>query len=135
MTRDEGVAIIKQQLAFKTTLDSEIVTLMQLAQTTLERSPPRPWFLESPSTALVSVAEEELIELPSGFICEMDEHPLFYIDDEGIRHALPKDDYATLARTFKETEADEPRAYALLNENIAIFPTPDAVYNFSWRFY
>ena len=135
MTRDEGVAIIKEQLAFKTTLDSNIVTLMQLAQTTLERSPPRPWFLESPVTSLVSVADNELIALPTGFITEMDEHPLFYVDSDGFKHALPKDDYATLAQTFKEVEADEPQAYALLHENIAIFPTPDAVYDFSWRFY
>lgn len=135
MTRDEGVALIQEQLAFKTTLASSIVTYMQLAQTTLEKSPTKPWFLESAPTPLVSVAETELITLPTGFICEMEDQDLLFTDEDYIDEALIKEDYNKLKRYYKGSEPGVPEYYALLHESIALFPTPDIVYNFSWRFY
>lgn len=135
MTRDEGVALIKQHLGFRQTLDAEIVTQMRFAQTTLEKAQTKPWFLKSAITPLDTVASTATITLPTGFICEIEDQELYYTDADGELQFVYKDDFNLLQRNFRYTEPGRPQAYALLNEDIYLFPTPDDIYNLSWRFY
>ena len=138
MLRDAGVALIKEQLAFKTTLDANIVRYLQLAQTTLERGPTKPWFLISEDTFTSTVADEERISLPLDFLQEVEDgafryRPDNWPDDEEVE--LVKDEYDVLKRNFVDNEAGPPEAYALIGNYFRIFPTPDDVYNIRLIYY
>src|SRR5262249_8983050 len=102
MTRDEGVALIKQQLAFRTTLDTEIVTLMKLAQTTLEKGPTKAWFLLSDPTPLVTVANQRTVVLPDGWLAEDEDKPVYWQRLDGSRKKLIRDEYEILNWDFKD---------------------------------
>ena len=144
MTRDEGVALIKQQLQGRTTLDNDIVTYMQLAQTTLEYGPTKPWFLVETTVTMATVANQTYVPIPTGFITEVDDGTMIYRPDDWPTSAeveLWKDEYDVLRKYFASWEeenpssAAEPQAYALMGERFYIFPTPDAVYTLYPTFY
>ncbi len=146
MTRDEGVALIKQQLAFRTTLDDAIVTQMKFAQTTLEAMPTKPWFLVSDWETLTTVVDTEDVALPTDFLLEVEEAHLYYRPSDWPTHSdrkLVKDDYDDLKAAFTSLDEEQdttetdftPRAYALIGNNLAIFPTPDDAYTLRWKYY
>lgn len=134
MTRDEGVALIQDQLAFKTTLADAIVRQMQLAQTTLEKQH-KPWFLISEDSFVNTTASEQRVEVPEDFLAETEEAVLRYVptDPEEEEVELTKDDYDTLRSNFKDEdtglfEEGPPEAYCLMGKYFRIFPTPDDTY-------
>lgn len=136
MTRDEAVAMIKLQLGYRTTGDSDIVTCLQLAQTTLEGAPVKPWFLTYKDYALVTVATTPTVAIPTDFLEELEDGVLRYIPTtltEG-EVDLVKDQYDVLRKNFLDTvtgttETGVPEAYALLGDYFYIFPVPAAAYN------
>lgn len=135
MTRDEGVALIKQHLAMKTTLDAAIVTQMQLAQTTLERARTKPWFLEFHNTSLVTVASTRSISLPSGFIVEKEEDTMLLTDSDGNLHEVSKEELSVLKHQFLTSDAGIPEFYALVGSTIEFYPLPDDAYSLDWTYY
>ena len=106
MTRDEGVALIQEQMSFRTTLSSNIITAMQLAQTQLEIQPTKPWFLVSEDAYVTTTSGEQRIAIPTDFLEEIDEATLRYIpDDVDAGHPerdLVKDDYDILRKNFMD---------------------------------
>lgn len=135
MLRDEGVALIKQHLTFKTTLDAAIVTQMQLAQTTLERARTKPWFLEFHNTSLATVANTRSIALPTGFIVEKEEDTMLLTDADGVLHEVNKEELSVLKHQFLNTDADVPEFYALVGSTIEFYPLPAAAYALDWTYY
>lgn len=138
MTRDEGVALIHQQLGFRSDLAAEIVANLQLAQTTLELMPTKPWFLTSEDSFAATVIGEERIPIPLDFIQEVEDavfkyRPDAYPDEDEID--LVKDDYDQLRLNFREEPDGPPAAYALVGEYFRIFPKPDAVYQVRLIYY
>ena len=136
MTRDEAVAIIQEQLVFRTTLSSNIVANLQLAQIQLENEF-RPWFLISEDSYVRTTADDDRLPIPDDFLEECDEAVLRYIpddpDEDNPETDLVKDDYETLRSNYRDTEtggilAGEPEAYCLLGNYFRIFPTPDDEY-------
>lgn len=138
MVRDAAVALIKQQLSFRQTMDATIVSYMQLAQTTLEQAPEKPWFLVSEDSFATTTANEERILLPPTFVEEVESARLYYrpaawpLEDEV---ELVKEDYDQLKRDFIDEPAGPPQAYALLGNYFRFFPKPDAVYTIRLIFY
>jgi len=137
MTRDEGVALIQEQLGFRTTLSSSIVTNMKLAQQTLEQGPTKPWFLITEDAYVRTTAEDERLPLPDDFIEEVDEAVLRYVPDavsqDDPEVDLDKDEYDVLRKNYKDvntgtTKTGAPEAYALVGNYFRIFPTPDDDY-------
>jgi len=128
VTRDEGVALIKQQLAFRQNRDAEIVSNLQLAQQMIEIGPTKPWFMYSERSSTTTTANEQRVLVPPSFIEEIDEEGLVYVDSDGEAHDLTKDEYDVLKRNFADSEPGEPEAYALMGEYFWIFPTPDDSY-------
>lgn len=131
MTRDEGVARIKEQLAFKSTLDNTIVANMQFAQTQLQSLPTLPWFLISEDSFATTTVGEERVLLPGGFLLEAEDARVYYRpdnwpDEEEVE--LKKEDYDQLKRDFLGVADGPPEAYALLGGYFRIFPLSDAVY-------
>lgn len=138
MTRDEGVARIKEQLAFRQTLDSTIVTNMQLAQTGLESAPTKPWFLVTDYAPLVTVADQEYVALPDDFLQEVEESHLWYRASDYPTTKdlkLVKDDYDDLKELYKDSESGTPEAYAIMGYRYYFFPLPDDVYSIIGRYY
>jgi hypothetical protein len=131
MTRDEGIARIREQLAFKQTLTSTIISNMQLAQIQLQSLPTLPWFLTSEDSYATTTASEERILLPSNFLQEAEDARVYYRPDDWPDEdevELKKEDYDQLKRDFLGVEDGPPQAYALLGGYFRIFPLPDAVY-------
>lgn len=137
MTRDEAVAIIQQQLGFRTTLSSEIVTYLKLAQIDLEKLPTKPWFLRSEYAHIYTEPDEPRIPLPNDFLEEVEEDALWLVEDEtdltdGLT-ALYKDDIQQLQE--KLPSAGTPEAYALDGAYFRLFPVPDDEYYIRMVYY
>ncbi len=144
MTRDECVAEIKRQLGFRTTLDTTIVTQLQIVQTELELAPTLPWFLVSEDSYSVTTPDEQRIVLPTDFLQEIDEATLRYVPDvvsaETPEKDLIKDDYDELRKSFMDTttgtlQTGPPEAYAIFGNYFRIFPTPDDIYTLKMIYY
>lgn len=138
MTRDEGVARIKEQLAFRQTLDSTIVTNMQFVQTVLESAPTKPWFLVTDYAPLVTVANQEYVALPDDFLQEVEESHLWYraADYPTTKDTkLIKDDYDDLKELYKDYDPGTPEAYAIMGDRFYFFPLPDDVYSIIGRYF
>src|SRR5262245_27304016 len=129
MTRDEGVAMIKQVLGFRTGLDSTIVTNMKYAQTVLEAGPTRPFWLTSEDSFTLTTADEERVAIPSDFLEESDQAVLKYVPDDGSEEVdLKKDLYDVLRVNYRFAASGPPESYALLGLYFRLFPLPDAAY-------
>lgn len=140
MNRNRAVAIIQEQLGFSTALSSNIVAALQDCQAELETRRFLPKFLVVYEQDLVTVADQETVNLPTGFLRENeDDGPLYYIDEDGGRHELDKQDMTFLRQAFRgELEVPSegaPQAYALGSTALHIFPKPDDVYNLKFSFY
>ena len=142
MTRDEAVALMQQQLGFRTDLASTIVTNMKFAQTNLESAPTKPWFLISEDSYADTVSGEQRIAIPTDFLEEIDEATLRYIPDDLTDGEIDliKGDYDQLRKDYQDTTTGttavgEPEAYALLDGYFRIFPTPDDVYRLKMIYY
>lgn len=129
--------MIQLQLAFRTTLSTEIVTCMKLAQIDLEGEPLKPWFLISEDAYIRTEADEDRVPIPEDFLGETDEAVLRYVpddpDEDNPELDLKKDDYDTLRKNFMDESTGglltgSPEAYCLLGAYFRIFPTPDDDY-------
>ena len=130
MTRDDAIAIIQQQLGFRTDLNSVIITNMKLAQRTLEMSPTKPWFLLSELQTKRTTPTDDRVALPDDFLIEAENMVVKYIPDDEDSDPVPleKYDYDQLAADFAEEEPGEPQAYAIQGNYLRIFPLPDDDY-------
>ncbi len=144
MTRDEAVAEIQVQLAFRTTLSSNIITHLQMAQQELELAPSLPWFLISEDSYIDTTSSEQRIPVPDDFLDETDEAVLRYVpttpsaDDPEVD--LLKDDYDSLRKAYMDTttgtiQEGPPESYAILGNYFRLFPTPDDVYRLRMIYY
>jgi len=144
MTRDEAVALIKQQMTFRTTLDSEIVTNLKAAQVLVEQEPYKPWFLVAEDSYTTTEAEEQRIEIPEDFLEEVDEAVLRYVPfdptTEDPERDLKKDQYDVLRKNYMDPdtgtiETGPPEAYCLMGNYFRLFPTPDDEYRIQMIYY
>jgi hypothetical protein len=125
-------------MAFRTNLDSEIIDALQDAQVELERGPTLPWFLEAEVSSISTVSGEERVKLPSDFIREWDDDPLWYYNasaaDVGdVWVPLAKDELEILRETYPGSGA--PLGYNLDAKYFRLFPTPDAIYVLKMIYY
>ena len=131
MTRDEGVALIKQHLSFRQSLDSEIVTNMKFAQIALESGPTKPWFLVSEDSFATLTVDDERLALPDDFLEETEDAVVKYRPDDWPDEEevdLVKDQYDVLRKNFACEAPGAPKAYALLGNYFRFFPLPDEAY-------
>lgn len=132
MDRSAAVSRIEQTLAFRgTDKSSEIVTALQDAQVLLEKRPVLPWFLQTEVATEETTDGEERVVIPSDFIREWEEDPLWYFvagtgGDDDAWVELAKEDLGFLRKNYPGEGA--PVAYALDVKYFRIFPTPDATY-------
>jgi hypothetical protein len=131
MDRDTAVSRVQINLAFRSDKETEIIAALQDAQVELETGAILPWFLRSEVSSISTVSGEERVKLPSDFIREWDDDPLWYFNGDAAEASdrwvpLAKDDMETLRASFPGEGA--PKAYQLDPKYFRIFPTPDAAY-------
>lgn len=121
MTRDQAVARIKRQLAFKQTLDTEIVEELQDAQIDLEQRPTKPWFLLSEQSTTLTEINEDRVLVPPDFLEEHEEGALEFVPADTTRKPirLVKEDWDLLKTNYADTAPGEPAAYALVGSYFA----------------
>lgn len=138
MNRDAAVAVMQRGLGFRSDLANVCIAALQEAQRELEQRPELPWFLISEYTYRDTVADEERIALPTGYIRGVEDDQLWYYnesatDEEDVWTALRKGDVQYLRRAYPGTGT--PKAYAELGAYFRIFPTPDDTYRLKHLFY
>lgn len=129
MTRNEAVALIQQQLGFRTDKSDEIVTNMKLAQQSLEKGKILPWWLKSERSYIYTTADEQRVPLPTDFLREAEDSQLVYVPEDTTEKLvfLDKDTTEQLEQ-FYGIETGAPKAYSIDGVYFRIFPTPDDVY-------
>jgi hypothetical protein len=139
MDRDTAVSRVQRQLGFRTDLNEQIVDAMQDAQVQLEAEETLPWFLQSEISSISTVVGEERVKLPSDFIREWEDDPLWYFnssaeEDEDVWNELDKGtDLGVLRRTY--SGEGPPQAYHLTADYFRVFPTPDEIYTLKMTYY
>ena len=142
MTRSQAVALIQQQLGFRSDLSSEIVTNLQYAQTLLESGPTKPWFLISEDSYTDTESGESRVPVPTDFLQETDQAVLRYVPDDLTDGEvdLKKDDFDVLRKNYLDEDTGTiaegaPESYALVGDYFRIFPTPDDAYRLRMIYY
>lgn len=141
MTRDQIVTLVLSRLG-RSENNSYLVGRareeLALIQERLEGGAFMPWFLLSGEvTSLVTVADTRTVDLPSNFLREYEDFPLYRYDstasDPYIR--LAKGEFDHLESYYEGQSAGVPVAYALVGTQLHFFVTPDAAYPLRWNYY
>lgn len=156
MNGDVAVAQVKQGLGFRSGTDLDAIILDTLNFAQLEREQPGktlPWFLKAFDIAGATVANSNLISLPTGFIKlqEPDDASLYYVASTGQRFFLKSDSFVPAWRFFNGAWQGElvdppsqgvlipqtgiPRRFQIRATDAVLFPTPDQVYALYWNYF
>jgi hypothetical protein len=142
MLRDEAIAAIKLVMANRSSalIDTWLKqngTGFDLAQTTLEMAPEKPWFLLSEDSFASTTSGEERLALPSDFLSEDEDAVLRYVPTDTTKEEiqLKKYPYDDLKATYKRADTGEPEAYAKYGNYFRIFPLPNAAYQIRMVYY
>lgn len=132
MTRDEVVELLGWRLGDRTDMQARIIAEMNYVQDMdLEGASWLPWFLEKEFTGVETVAGNRLVTKPVDYLLEVEDAPLF-VEVDGAWIELGKRDYIDLVK--KEPGTGVPEFYAVLEEGIYVYPTPDGVYPIRGRY-
>lgn len=141
MTRDEAITAIKVVLANRTTTKIDDWLKLpglgfDLAQTTLEQTPEKPWFLLSEDSYADTTLGDGRVLLPSNFLAEEEEAVLRYVPTDTTQKEVPlvRDDYDQL-RSYYAGKTGKPESYSLLGGYFYIFPIPDGIYRLRMIYY
>lgn len=137
MTGQEALDLIALRFGNRTqqTFRNAALLELKLKQQALEEDVVKPWFLLEENSTTVTVAGEPRVAVPSNFLLEYEEGALYLTDPvSGEPIQLDKDDKDFLVQTFGIASA-QPEAYALSGQYFELFPTPDAAYTLSMRYY
>lgn len=133
MIKSALVDLIKMRLGNRTDADiaTRIDAELDMAQYELEEFGIfTPWFLLSSAVTLATVAGNANLAIPTDMLQEYEEGALFY---NGLPLAKHDEDY--LAVRFKDAANAAPEMYALSGEFFVLYPTPDAVYSLTLKYY
>lgn len=142
MNRGEAVSEIQRVLGYRSDKATEAALLLNYQQQECERQPDLPWFLREENTAMVSVAGDPRLPLPTGFLKEWQEDPLAVqtLNASGLTiwKTLAKDTPSYLRETTQETGDlgfGFPLGYNRDAVSFILFPTPDDIYTFRMIYY
>lgn len=147
MNLERAIKIIKRDLGYRQTGDSEIIDAIADAQEQLETSWPAelemPWFLLSERSATSQAANEERLLLPSDFIMEFEGDALWLQLPDGGEKIVKKydsDDLRNVTNTYSISQLEHNIelsrfSYALTGDYFRIFPTPTSIQNYKMIYY
>lgn len=135
MDRDAAVTVMMRKLSFRTGIEAACVTALQTAQRQLEAraymlpnglTTPMPWFLEVRDDPLTLVSGQNYIDLPDGFLAEIEEAPPYFYNLDDARVELAKANASLLNATFPA--AGPPLGYYMAGRRLYLSPAPDDAY-------
>lgn len=137
MTRDEAVAVVQQTLGFRGDQSANIVAMLKLAQTTLEKNPTKPWFLLSEGSTIRTTVSERRVRVPADFLMEYELGTLEYVPDDTTRDEVDLVKYPReqLQLEYLSTDVGEPAYYSKDGYYFNIWPLPDDDYLLRMRYY
>lgn len=133
MTGQEALNILMFRLGKRTDADLRAQLLIELneAKRRLEQTPSRPPMLID-SASLTTVASQDWLALPDGFLGEIEDEQPYYTTSDG-RVYLSRSTRSGQQIAYG-TETGGPRTYCV-QEKVFFGPIPDAAYSISWRYY
>lgn len=140
MTRDETIQEVADRLGNRTDLNSKILKAMDYAQKfVMERYPILPWFLITDNLFTFTVAGQDSLQVPNGFLREVENGALWR---EGEAGGTP---WIELVKGFHVqqrgalghalTTTGPPTNYDIMGEYWVLAPVPDKVYTIYTRVY
>ena len=138
MTRLEAQKVIEGRLGGRTGIATQIVSELQQAQRELEGKPFLPWFLRAADTISTDIFT---LQIPYGFLRELDDEPLLVIVEEQGVTSLVKKPYSALRAIAELNGLGKPQFYGLISDSntsfdrAELFPRPEQVYTFNWTYY
>jgi len=141
MLRSAAVTQIYRGLSFRnssTKLDNAIIDALQQAQSDLEQGATLPtWIITYDDTSIAGVAGVNNAALPASFLREVEDEPLFLLDEDGNEtYELERGEYNQLRSVWRGiTSRSTPYAYARRSNEIVVFPTPNVDWTLKWGFY
>lgn len=144
MTLDQAIAEVQKVLGYRTDKETEITSLFTFMQKEAEQRPVLPWFLRTDDTSLVTVAHQDFIDLPTGFLRADDTDALYVyftgdLTDEPMWVPVEKDSPKYLRTAIQQlvptTAEGRPQGYSELADKFRLFPTPDKVYPMRMIYY
>lgn len=137
MNRADLGQIVGWRLGDRDDMASRIdLELDYLQDYVLERKPWKPWFLLSEWASASTEANESRVPLPGDFLAEAEESHLYVRTPEQGWVELHKTDADIGQQLVREAIGTGfPRAYAVQNMNLVLFPTPGDVYELRMQYY
>jgi hypothetical protein len=141
MTRDEARAEVQKVLGYRNDKQAEIEFLLLHQQKEMEHQPTLPWFLREETLTMTSVAGDERMALPAGFLKEWQDDPMRIrvVDDTTglfVWRKLSKDTPEYLRDTLQSAGTPGiPQAYNRDAVSFILYPTPDDIYTFRMIYY
>lgn len=135
MDRNAAVALVKQGMAFRTSLDNEIVAHLQNAQVELEKGITLPWFLlEEDATIAVAVGNRSYA-LPTGFLRLDEDNPLHFTDVNGEIKFLVKKPFGEALAFYSGYAPDKPLAYSIRKSTFYLSPSPSTALTLTYSYF
>lgn len=135
MILSEAISFMKVQFGFRTDLDTEIISMLGVAQEHFEKGPNYPWFLLSEESLVVTSPGERRIPLPDDFIAEYEEGALYYAPTDLDYIEMTKEDNDYLTAFYGSRTEGEPEAYSQDGLYFRVYPLPDALYTLKALYY
>jgi hypothetical protein len=138
MTRDQMTDRMKIILGFKlgTSLDTQLVTEIQNAQSELEQEAELPWFLKKAYSGLSTVANLQTVNVPTDFLKEFQDDQLFLRNSANEETAVVADQQGFLRIRYPISEgSDTPKGYAIVNRVFYFYPIPNDAYSIQGTYF
>jgi hypothetical protein len=129
--------LLMQRLGNRTEADlraSCVLEMILAQQTKLENGAITPWFLAKDSSGLVTAASQRSVTVPTDFIREFQEMPLYLVDSSGTRQKLLKKSWEELVDIYGLEATGQPLQYALVGGAFQMFPLPLQVYSLELKY-
>jgi len=133
MTLDDMKSLLAGRLGQRTDIDDMIYAELRQAQTTLEKTPPYPWFLARPAATFVG---QNLSLLPDDFI-------EFYMDiilitgrtGMGELWVPPVKIYGGEFEHIHDNSSGMPKNFSVVGPYLGLWPHPDVDYDLTYLYY
>lgn len=137
MTNAEVIDLMMKRLGDRraTVLRAQVLKELNAKIFQLEQGDTLPGFLIEDMTSLVTVADQDYIAVPTGFIREVEEGEFEMQNSEGSWFELKKIARDKQRRYFRELGTGFPETYALFGNRFYFGYTPDAVYSIRTQLY
>ena len=130
LTRDQIISTVLTRAGNRSNdavLTAAAKTEIVLVQSELESEPFLPWFIISTEQTFTITSGDPNITLPSDFLREYEDEDMWYYNASSspTKKKLEKMDIDDMTQWLRSTEANEPRAYAIVGGQMILGPVPN----------